>query len=237
MPLSTIRSLLVEATGRNDLVAPGTALGADFLINAAQRQLDKMLSDSKSAAVYFADINAGDILIPLPKCRTIKKVFLVTSEERVELTKKDIHELRADYADTTSTLTEDEPAYWAACICRPYPGRLDKHEFTNIWALDHIIEYGHENFNSILIMPPPDTDYTLEVWGLFFSDTLVNSNDQSYWTEEHPEILIKAAMYQIEAFYRNTEGQKDLLDAIKVDMDGLLKDIVEQEDINEMEEI
>lgn len=236
MPLSEMKNMLVEATGRYDLVEVDTKIGATFLLNAGQRFLDKKLSDQKAAARYFVDIDAGDIIVPLPKCRTVKRVYLVKSTERTILTKRDITYIRANYADKTSTLTAGAPTEWAICNVRPYPGQVNKGDFANSWGLDDIIEYGHQNFNAIVFMPPSDATYTIEVWGLFYSDTLVNSNDETYWTEEHPEILLKAALLQLESIYRNTEGVKDWTAAIDLDMLGILGDLAEQDDINEWEE-
>jgi len=237
MPLSKLRLMFVEATGRHDLGAPEPVMGASYYLNAGQRMLDKMLSDAKSVAVYFKDLAAGNMLVTLPKCRIIDEVFLITSTARVQLDKESIHRLRADYADKTALLTRGVPAYWAPCIIRPYPKTVVPASYAQPWGLDHILATGHEGYNGILLMPPSDGIYTLEVWGLFYSDQLIYDGDKSYWTEEHPEILLKAAIYQLEGMYRNTEGQKDLLEAVKIDMDGLVKDVVEQEQINEMTEV
>jgi hypothetical protein len=51
----------------------------------------------------------------------------------------------------------------------------------------------------------------------------------SFWTEVHPSTLIKAALYELEGFYRNTEGQKDYLATLRSDVTGLDNDAVEQE--------
>jgi len=236
MPLGKVRQMFVEATGRYDLDAPEPIMGASHYLNAGQRMLDKMLSEGKSVAVYFKNLAAGNMVVTLPKCRVIDEVFLITSTARIQLTKWDVHELRAEYSDATSFLIRGEPANWAPCIIRPYPKTVTANSFVQEWGLDHIVATGHSAFNGILLMPPSDGAYTLEVWGLFWSDVLVNDSDETYWTEEHPEVLLKAAMYQLESMYRNTEGQKDFLDSIKIDLDPLLKDAVEQEQINEMEE-
>jgi hypothetical protein len=236
MPLSTIKSMLVEATGRYDLIDPGTLIGAPFLINAGQKMLDKMLSDGKAHAQYFVDIDIGDVLVPVPKSRTIKAVYLANSDGIVPLTKKSLKWVMENYGENIVTLDQDQPAYWTPCNARPYPGQVDGHDFTYNWLLGSVLEYGHEQFNSIILVPPSDGTYTLNIWGLFFTDTLVNDADESYWTEEHPEILLKASLYQLETIYRNTEGARDWMEAVKVDLDGILKDAVEQEDVDRMAE-
>ena len=229
MPLSTIRSMLVEATGRQDLLDTGMAIGADTLINEGQKLLDRRLDGSKSGARYQIDIDLNDILVPIPKCRTIKRVFLYSGTERVELIKKDIHELRSEYADKTSLIATAQPAYFSPIWARPYPEQVDPALFHQSWTFDDIITTGHYTFNALLIMPPSDGDYTLDIWGNFYSDLLVNNADESYWTEVHPLLLVSAAMYRLECIYRNTEGQKDLMGTIDNDMIDITKDVIEED--------
>jgi len=238
MSLLTVRNMFVEMTGRNDLVASGIALGADNFINEGQRTLDRMMETGKGGARYFVDLDLSQILVPLPNCRAVKKVFIGSGTERTELTKQGMSQLREDYADETSLLTTGLPAYYCPVWARPYPNIITATDFNQAWLLNDIIESGHESFNAILIMPPPDLDtYTLEVWGLFHSDKLINDEDVSYWTEEHPLLLAKAAAYQLESTYRNTEGMKDMMNGIDFDMKGIISDQVEEEiaEIDHME--
>lgn len=238
MPLSDIRNKFVEATGRNDLVAAGIALGADFFINEGQKTLDRMLEEGKGGARYFVDLDAAQILVPLPSCRAVKKVFCGSATERWELRKYDQHFLRSYFAEPISLLTADEPLYYSPVWARPYPNIIDPTSYNQEWLLEDIIDIGHEAFNAIIVLPPPDVaTYTLEVWGLFHSDELVNDGDVSYWTEQHPLLLVKAAAYQLESTYRNTEGAKDWMGGIELDMRGINCDIIEEEiaDIDCME--
>ena len=238
MSLLVVRNMFVEMTGRNDLVVSGISLGADRFINEGQRTLDRMLEAGKAGARYFVDVDLNQILVPLPNCRAVKKVFIGSGTERTELTKVGMTQLREDYADKTSLLTSDLPTYYCPIWARPYPNIVTATDFNQDWLLNDIIESGHESFNAILIMPPSDSDnYTLEVWGLFYSDELINDEDTSYWTEEHPLLLAKAAAYQLETTYRNTEGARDMMAAVEVDILGIQKDVVEEEiaEIDQME--
>jgi hypothetical protein len=89
----------------------------------------------------------------------------------------------------------------------------------------------HEVRSSILLMPPVDASlkYTLEVRGLFYTDALSTDADISYWTEENELLLIFAAAYMMELTYRNTEGAKDWLGSVMTIVEGLDKDIVEEQ--------
>jgi len=229
MPLSTVRNMLVESTGRQDLLDAGMAVGADTLINQGQRLLDRRLDGSKSGARYVVDIDAGDILVPIHSCRAIKKVFLYSATERVELVRWDMHSLRAKYAEPKTLLASGRPIDYAPIWCRPYPEYIDPALFLRQWAFDDVVTSGHYQFNAIVVMPPADVPYTIEVFGLFYSDTLVSDADESYWTEDHPLLLVQAAMWHLEASYRNTEGQKDLMATIDLIMTDITKDIIEED--------
>lgn len=56
-----------------------------------------------------------------------------------------------------------------------------------------------------------------------------DDTDTSYWTLEAPVTLLFAALYQLEASYRNTEGAKDWLNVIDLDLLGMEKDKISEE--------
>lgn len=245
MSFKDVRDKFVEITGRADLVGVGSVVGADFYLNEAQKMLDRMLDGGKSGARYFVDLDASQILVLLPTCRVIKKVFIGSSTERVELIKvNDVHDLMNYYNVPKADIDSDQPAYYSPVWARPFPGTISISDYSQQWLLDTIIDSGHEGYNAVIIYPPPDLDsYTLEVWGLFYSDELINDEDRTWWTEAHPLLLIKAAALQLEITYRNTEGAKDWLGAddmpgtIKGDIKQLNMDLVEEEiaEVNQME--
>jgi hypothetical protein len=54
-------------------------------------------------------------------------------------------------------------------------------------------------------------------------------NTRSFWSEVHPNILLKASLKQLEMFYRNTEGVKDWDNALKDDIIPMDMDAAEEE--------
>ena len=56
-----------------------------------------------------------------------------------------------------------------------------------------------------------------------------SDSDTTWWTLEAPETLITAALYMLERSYRNTEGAKDWLGGIDMDLDGLERDVIDEE--------
>ena len=89
----------------------------------------------------------------------------------------------------------------------------------------------------IIVASPADTDYVIEVSGLFKNVELSNDSDENFWTIEEYDLLIRAALYKLEGVSRGTENAKNWLSAIKADAKEINFDIVEEEssDINQME--
>jgi hypothetical protein len=87
------------------------------------------------------------------------------------------------------------------------------------------------DFNGIIFYPAADGDYTLEIHGVFYTPWFQDDNDETYWSSQHPEILMMSAQYFNEVFMRNTEGQKDWLEGITALLDGIDKDRIEQSTI------
>jgi hypothetical protein len=232
MVLSEVRALFIELSGREDLLQPGTAVGADFFINEGSRELDRRHYgiNAKTTGRYPVDLDVGQILIPLPSCRAVKKVFIYSASEKTELVKaSDVSEIRNYYDEPKANKTSGSPIVYYPINARPFPGTISISSYNQTWAFEDIMEDGHEGFNSILISPPPDSPYTMIVEGLFYSDELVNEGDYNRWTIEHPLTLVHASLFKLEQTYRNTEGAKDWEAAMDAVLDQLNADIVEEE--------
>lgn len=236
MVLSEIRSLFIELSGRNDLLQAGTAVGADFFINEGCKELDRRLFGGKGEGTYLVDVDAGQIVVPIPNCRIIRRVSAYTSSEKTILAKaEDLDEMRDYYDEPKSAKTASLPIVYFPISARPYPNALVASNYNQTWALEDIMEDGHEDFSAILISPPPDTEYTVKVEGAFHSDELVNDGDYNYWTTKEPLAVVHAAMYKLEQTYRNMEGAKEWGVAIDSVVTPMNMDLVEEEDISEME--
>jgi len=238
MSLDTIAAQFVEISGRPDLEPGGSStVDAYWYINQAQRMLDRYLSDGKAVARYAVDVEAGQILVPIYGCRAVKEVYIVDATKRTRLSKIDVQTLRSWYPNPKANLDADKPIYYCPIASRRYPKSQTSSDVTYTWILEEILDSSKRNsYNAILIEPPPDVTYTIEVWGLWYTESLSKGADVSYWTEEHPDILLNAALYKLEVHYRNTEGAKDWKGAVDLDMAELMKDFIEEEtaDISQM---
>jgi hypothetical protein len=226
MDYKDLRKKFVEMSGRYDLInANYTDNGADFFINAGQK------------------------LVTTVGLRAIKEVWVSNSAGMYELAPNKIADLRYSYGKKLSEVTQGAPAIYAPAVLRPYPDTTVAATVAGFYDIEDLILYtagtgtGHWTYNGIVVMPPPDSTYTISVWGLFYSPTLLATlagatwtQTKSFWTEEHPETLLLAALYKLEVFYRNTEGAKDWKAAMTDDLMGMDHDFVE-EDINGPSEI
>ena len=57
---------------------------------------------------------------------------------------------------------------------------------------------------------------------------LDGEQDECYWSTEHPDILIHAALHRLEVSYRNTSGANDWLLSLKADLMNLDMEWVEE---------
>ena len=69
--------------------------------------------------------------------------------------------------------------------------------------------------------PPVEASYTLVLYVDTYSDDLLEDTDTSYWTILHPDILVRATLYQLELVSRNTEAAKHWLSSILPDLKAI----------------
>lgn len=243
MDYKDVRDWFVELSGRHDLVtATEEDAGADFIINAGQKTLDRMFgfSSGKASARYPVIVAAGTYIVKTVGLRAIKEVWAANSDGKYQLTPTTITELKTEYSEEFSDVTQGEPEYYAPAILRPYPDTLASssgmYNVSDLLLYDATAPAQHFNYHGIVIMPPPNGTYTIEIVGLFYSPTLsatlsgsVWTQTKSYWTEVHPETLVKAALFELSNLYQSTENIKNYKDSLLGDVAGLDFDIVEEE--------
>lgn len=244
MELLDIRTKFIEISGRFDLVVDTTDYaddGADFFIKAGQRYLDSKVNTHKSLARFQKDLTSGDYKLVFKHSRSIREVYASNADGKYELEKKTLTWLRNEYAEDFSEIDGNSPLYYAPAILglSPEQDDLSDSTYTDEFTYDEEgIKFGdHYSYNGIIILPPVDETFTITVFGDFFSKPLTSDTDKNYWSVNYPDLLIYAAMYSLEKFYRNTEGMKDMMLAINDIMEGIDHDIVAQESsgINIME--
>jgi len=241
MNLKELRTQFVKRNGRYDLVVDSTDWvdnGADFYINAGQRYIDRLDTVHKSSGRTFVELAGGSYYATFPFCRAVQEVWVLDGDGQKKLEKVDYDKLRGYYADRQSQIGTGEPTYYFPAGIRlvPESDRLTIDELDSMIDWTHVIIDPSYNYNGVMLFPPADGAYTLEIAGLFYSPELSSDADTSFWGTVHPEILLMAANRQLEIDYRNTAGVKDWEMAIQQEILGLGKDLVEEHiaEVNQM---
>jgi hypothetical protein len=248
MEYKLLRKQFCELSGRLDLINEDlTDNGADFFINAGQRFLDNLCDIGKMEAKSVQSIAAGTIIVKCLDLRSVKEVRAGNSTDGLfSLDKTTVTALKNYYEKQLSSVDRGDPAFYAPCHYRPAPDAQLATGWSGYYDIDDLLlDSSHFLYNGIIISPPPNKTWYISVSGLFYSPTLsatlvattgVWTQSKSVWAEFSPDVLITAALYKLEVFYRNTEGMKDFLSALKLDVTGI--DNVEAEEagntINQM---
>ena len=233
MSLLTIRRLIRDQMGRYDLVNEDSSdNGANALINAACRFLDersRFRHDSNRR--HVRDITSGDFLVVIPELRAAERVEIMDSAgARAVLDRKEHLALRQEFGKEFGSGAPGRPVWWAQVAAKsPAPSQADlglggfQTEATGDTD-DLLIEDCEDIFSScqaILLNPRSDATYTVSIFGEFYSKKLIDDTDRNLWTQNYPETLLAATMMKAEIRKRNTEGTKDWLAAIDLDLEGM----------------
>jgi hypothetical protein len=240
MNLLQVRTQFVKLSGRYDLVVDTSAWadnGANFYIQAGQRFLDKRVTVPESIAKLYLPLAIGEYKVTFQHhCRSIQSVFCETATDRWKLEKVTLEELKEFYYEPAGSVTNGPPSYFALAELRAL-------ETTSKDSLATYIDNTHAesdtkyDYRGLVIGPPADEACVVTVSGLFSQNVLSSNTDENWWSLEMPELLVKAALYQLEVFSRGTENARNWLDSIELELFGLEKDAVEEEisDIDVME--
>lgn len=235
---SELISLFAELSGRDDLVDESGQTKLKFLFNAGLRYLDVRYKPPKGEAWYRKDIVAGDYKLAVPSCRSILEVWASNADGRKLLEKVADGDLKTDYASFPADIDRGEPSYYAPIVIGLAPSQQDLNEtpgdpnvYTTQFSYDpYEIMFGsHYGYSGILLMPPADETYSIAVKGNFFSKQFSAGTDTNYWATIYPEVVVYAAAYALEIFYRNLEGARTQEQFIKNTLDGMEMDKIEEE--------
>jgi len=234
----TLRQKFVELSGRYDLVnVTWEDNGADFFINSGQRFLDRVSTYGKGTAKNVQSIAAGTIIVRSVDLIAVHEVWAGNSVDGlIPLTRYSMNQLRGTFGKQLSSITQGTPAYFCPVSLRPYPDNQSIAGWTGYYDIDDLVLADlHHTYNGIILVPPPNKTYYISIIGKFYSPVLtatlalgVWTETKSYWTEVHPDILLEAALFKLETFYRNTEGAKDWQTAMNADLTGIDAALVEE---------
>jgi len=241
MNLKEIRKMFVEATGRYDLVVDAVDFGnngADFYIQEGQRSLERRINVGGSRGKVYKDLVQGDYLVTFKNCRAITEVWVMNSENRIPLPildteyLKGIHQKFVDNMYTTplSTMTQGRPTYCYATNLRRSPDEDSPpaDSATLQSYLDTTSPYD-PTYNGLILLPPCDGAYSLEIAGLFYNSKLEDDGDEGWWSIEHPQLLVMSAMRSLEILYKGSKSAQSWSQLVEEELLNIEKDFIEQE--------
>lgn len=242
MNLLGVRRMFIEASGRYDLVNDPPVdddagcksdNGADLYINAGQRILDTMQETPDTFRSKFLDTSAGTTDVTVTDNRTIEDIWRKDDSDtaKVRLTFMKMDEMREEYPEDEDELDQGAPSvYTVMSKYLPSAPRTQASDFTYDYQ---DIYFQPEAANKrVYFLPPADGVYTIEVFGKWFSDTLRNNEDTSWWTVNNWLALVQASSVAIEMLYRNSTGLQDAMNALGILLRGIDRDIVRQETVH-----
>lgn len=231
MNLREIREKFVELSGRVDLVEDLIAYadqGADYYINAGIRELDtEAFQTWHSIAVHYEELASGEYFVALPDMRSIAEVWVSVDSAYYPLGYLEYKYARKRYgASKLSTITTGTPRTFTPVRTRPSPDFLQKDSAVQDSIRDKT-EVFESPYKGIVVLPAASMPIVVEVHGSSYSAKLDNNDDENFWSVNFPDILVKAAIREVERSYRNRQGAEDISRFIteqltKLDMDSAL---------------
>ena len=249
MNLLEIRTEFVKASGRYDLVNLTTwaDAGADKFITMGQRDLERRLGRGPVKAKMLIDIDAGDYLISFQNCRVIQSVSVMDSEgkyEVVKLTPPTLRQLSTQW-DTGNPwmkpfddMTQGRPwIYYPTNLRRSPDGGSFSGDSATLLSYLEVSSTEVTNTSGMVILPPADKDYVIEVEGVFYNSTLSGNTDENYWSVMYPQLLIQSALLQHDKLYRGKSSATQREQDLQLALMDIEKDIVDEESttIDQME--
>ena len=218
--IAEARDLFKRLSGRYDL----TTLQIDEYLNRGQEFLDEQSDFQKSPRRYQVQISAGQALVTLPAAiRAITQVWVGTADSRFELQKVDEAWLRAVYAEPVENLDRGQPIRYS-------PDPLTYENASGVFAWGDVDLSDSFDNNGLLVMPPSDQTYQIEVVGRFYSPTLSDSQSSWWLVNKHFQV-VRAALRELEADYRNTAGMKDHEYSMQLPIKSINDDAAEEDSV------
>jgi hypothetical protein len=225
MSLLDIRKQFVQLSGRYDLVVDTSAyanatsgIGADFFIRKGQKFIEGKLGINPQLFEFTKALVVGTYQYELrssadpdtqyQSLKAVKAIYLTTDDnDYKELRKVSIQDWYHLYDSDTAN---GEPTYYTMGVDSSGSEASGGQSIIKLWA-------------------PPDKTYDIKIIGYSGHQKLEGDTDKNYWTLVHGDVLVKAALYELEVFYRNSEGSKDWLVSLQQDINAIDYDAVEQE--------
>ncbi len=231
MNLLGIRKQFRDISGRYDLVNDDFSdNGCDVYINEGSRWLDRNVNVGKRKASHMTLMAAGDWYTEISTTRSVKEVWLTTTEGKWLPTKIHLKELiNSFFTAIPANWTNGTPIAYALGLSRYLPADIDAGDLAIMQALTGMVNSSGDDYDAIIFSCPVDVQTLVEVIGDFYSPSLVEDDDTNFWSSVHPLLLVNASIRQTFVASGNTPMLKTFNDAIAQDLKTLEMDTVESE--------
>jgi len=239
MNLLEIRTQFVKISGRYDLVVDATDFvdnGADHYITQGQKSLERRTNIKAGKAKVFDDLAVGTYLISLEGCRAITGVSILDADYSIPLEKLHPERNKLDveaYSTPISNATAGKPGYWYPTNLRRYPDdQATAQDSATLTSYIDTISESDPTLTGLVIYPPTDIVYSIQIDGLFYNMELAQDNDINYWSVNYSMLLIMSALHQLEMVYRGSKSASAWSVLIDGELENIDKDVVEEESAN-----
>lgn len=235
MDLLAIRKEVVKVSGRYDLVSDPTTCAVDNGINhyiyEGQKALERRLSTPPTRAKLYKDLMVGDYIVKFKNCRAVFEVWVIDSTSSVKLEKIRKSDLRALVAKpAVSAATRAKPYYYLPIDLRRTPDDEDgAGDSTMLASYLDVESPADPEYKAVMLYPPADAAYGIEVQGLFYNLELEDNADENYWSVNYPNLLIMATLHQLSYMYKGGKTVSSWSQAIEEELVNIDKDAIEQE--------
>lgn len=190
--LGWCRKFLVDISGRYDLVVD--AVNGDYTdnglgnwyLNSAQQRLDNLLQYNKSTAWLYKELAANTSMITFQQCRHVRNVYEQTND-----------------SDQDRTMLS-----WSTLQVGLAPEQKAETAETLDWTKN--IVFGDHYVYQSIYLEPSESARLIAIEADWYSRHLTNDTDKSFWTVQHPQLLVRAAQREMEVDMRNTQGVNDI---------------------------
>jgi len=239
MNLLEIRTQFVKISGRYDLVvdaATFTDNGADVFITQGQKSLERRVNVKAAKAKVFDDLDVGTYLISLAGCRAITGVSILDASSNTPLEKLHPDRIKLDieaYSTPISNATAGKPLYWYPTNLRRSPDdQDDSTDSDTLTSYIDTISVSDPTLTGLVIYPPTDIAYSVQIDGLFYNMELEDDTDINYWSVNYSMLLVMSALHQLEMVYRGSKSASAWGALIESELENIDKDAVEEESAN-----
>lgn len=221
-----------EASGRIDL-DDATILKH---INRGSRLLDRRSKREKSESrAHTALQPLSYIMTTDPDLRYIKQVWASTTTKRWQIGEIDLAVIREYYNTYPHTVSPGDVTSYALTTATLAPGGTlssenPSAEFWPQFTGDALFS-NSSGYRAMILYPVPEEVTVIEIIGTYYTQAIRDEigYDKNWWSINHSQLLVHAALITLDANYRNTSGAKELYAFIDEELREIFYDDIEEE--------